>query len=753
MDILGNGENEQYGITPEIHLDDSVPRFDGATGGNLQTSSITIDDSDNLTTTGNIIVGGTVDGVDIATRDSLSVINIGITSTDNAIVRFRDTTGKSVQSSNVIIDDSSNITGINDLTATGSITTADVNAVQLNGDNDSIAIGYLALDSTSMATTSNVAIGDQALQQLTGASTDNVAIGAGANVSGVSKSQSTAIGSLARTGSYSNCTAIGYGASGTANNQVTLGDGIVSQIVPGADAVADLGSATTQFKDLYLSGDIIAGGTTTEQLKKYTTNSYSAGVNSKSSGDFAVSIGTNAGSNSTSSNTVFIGNNAGRYISSGVNAVAIGFGTLQGDTGTPTTGGRHTAIGTNCLKSVVGACEENTGMGSQTLMNVSTGNCNSGFGNDAGLSITTGAQNTFLGCDSNGSATLSNQTSLGFGATCDTANQITLGNSAVTQIVPGGATTDLGGSGTKQFKDLYLSGNIDGGSYTLNGVNMEPIKRHSTTSLYSGNSSKSSGATSISIGDYSGSASTSSANVFIGYDSARYPTSIIQSVAIGHSALKGDGVTALTATGNVAIGYNSLSIAKGAAGNNTCVGNASGDSITTGASNTCIGFNSDCVATGTNQSSLGVGATCDASNQIYLGNGSITSFKCQVALTIVSDERDKKNIEPMTGGLSLIDDIKTCKWQWKMRDLRKPKKDEEGSIIELEPYKAIEGKSCGFTVQGLKETMTKHGTIDDLIDESNPERMGIRESKLIPILVNAIQELSAQVKELQAKLP
>lgn len=49
-------------------------------------------------------------------------------STDNAVVRFNGTTGGTLQASSVIIDDSDNISGIVNLTNTGSISTVDINS-------------------------------------------------------------------------------------------------------------------------------------------------------------------------------------------------------------------------------------------------------------------------------------------------------------------------------------------------------------------------------------------------------------------------------------------------------------------------------------------------------------------------------------------------------------------------------------------------------------------------------------------------
>ena len=40
----------------------------------------------------------------------------------------------------------------------------------------------------------------------------------------------------------------------------------------------------------------------------------------------------------------------------------------------------------------------------------------------------------------------------------------------------------------------------------------------------------------------------------------------------------------------------------------------------------------------------------------------------------------------------------------------------------------------------------------DLVYEENPERLEVKQGKLIPILTKAVQELSAKVDELESKL-
>jgi hypothetical protein len=62
------------------------------------------------------------DGTSFRTLGGVGGSTVGAaSSTDNALVRFDGTTGKVIQSSGVIIDDSNNITGVNDLTVNGNL--------------------------------------------------------------------------------------------------------------------------------------------------------------------------------------------------------------------------------------------------------------------------------------------------------------------------------------------------------------------------------------------------------------------------------------------------------------------------------------------------------------------------------------------------------------------------------------------------------------------------------------------------------
>ena len=60
----------------------------------------------------------------------------------------------------------------------------------------------------------------------------------------------------------------------------------------------------------------------------------------------------------------------------------------------------------------------------------------------------------------------------------------------------------------------------------------------------------------------------------------------------------------------------------------------------------------------------------------------------------------------------------------------------------------------GFIAQELDETQTEFGVEENLnlVYKSNPDKLEASYGRLIPVLVKAIQELSAKVEELEGRL-
>jgi len=98
---------------PGSSTDNAIARFDSTTGKIIQNSGVIVDDSNNITGVASLTAAtATIGGVAFTDKTTGAA-----SSTDNALARFDSTTGKIIQNSGVIIDDSNNVTGVASLTA------------------------------------------------------------------------------------------------------------------------------------------------------------------------------------------------------------------------------------------------------------------------------------------------------------------------------------------------------------------------------------------------------------------------------------------------------------------------------------------------------------------------------------------------------------------------------------------------------------------------------------------------------------
>ena len=310
-----------------------------------------------------------------------------------------------------------------------------------------------------------------------------------------------------------------------------------------------------------------------------------------------------------------------------------------------------------------------------------------------------------------------------------------------------GATTIQGltvgkGAGTISTNTVFgfnaLSSNTTGTNNTAVGYIALRDNTTGTHNIAIGNNAlqlNTTGTGNIAIGVQTLQANTGANNTAVGYLALFSNTSGSQNNAFGVDAL-GDntigeynnafGYEALTtnisSNRNNAFGYGALRVATGSF--NTALGHSAGSTLTTGANVTCVGYNAQ-------PSAVGV------SNQVVLGDTSVGTFRCQVALTVVSDERDKTNIVDIPVGLDLISKVRPVSFEWNQRDGNR-----------------IGRKEFGFTAQQLQTAQTEIGIqVPYLVSDENPEHLGASPSLLIPVLVKAIQELNAKFEAYVATHP
>jgi hypothetical protein len=221
--------------------------------------------------------------------------------------------------------------------------------------------------------------------------------------------------------------------------------------------------------------------------------------------------------------------------------------------------------------------------------------------------------------------------------------------------------------------------------------------------------------------------------------------------AVGSDALK--NVT--TGTLNTFIG-TSAGTAIVSGGNNTFIGASSGGSGAsvslsvgvgvdsgvqiTGSNFTAIGYGAGSLSgpyTGTNITLLGFQATPSggaAADEITLGNSSVLTLRYYGTLVSLSDARDKTNIQPLVPGLDFINRLNPVSFDWNMRD---------GGKVGI--------ADTGFLAQDLQSCQTPTESIPSLVFTGNPDRLEASYVKLIPVMVKAIQELTARIAVLEAR--
>ena len=145
-------------------------------------------------------------------------------------------------------------------------------------------------------------------------------------------------------------------------------------------------------------------------------------------------------------------------------------------------------------------------------------------------------------------------------------------------------------------------------------------------------------------------------------------------------------------------------------------------------------------------------------NGIYcLGDAEVTALYCADTSISSSDSRDKTDVEDFKYGLSWITELRPVIYRWDRRtwygDDENPKGTPDGS-------KKRDRIHIGFIAQEAIEVEKKHGYADKkdnmLIanqdeDENDPS-YGMKYERLVPVLVNAIKELSSENDALKARL-
>jgi hypothetical protein len=346
----------------------------------------------------------------------------------------------------------------------------------------------------------------------------------------------------------------------------------------------------------------------------------------------------------------------------------------------------------------------------------SGGNYNTVVGDEAGTAINTGDDNTFIGYAAGDATTTAN-------------SNTAVGSNSLTANTTGALNIAMGVSA--------LAANISGDhNIALGSVALAALTTADDNTA---------------VGSYALNVNTASYNTAVGRAALTANTTGASNTAVGYGAM----LDATTGTENSSFGGNAgADITTG--DHNTCIGHNAGfhtTPLTTGEQNVLIGSYTGCATADTDEANgFGHGINA-AGGYTTIGNDAadIRAAHGVITWAVVSDERVKKDIVDSTVGLNFINDLRPVTFDYKNKgDLPKEFRGyEEGST---EVYKNKKTQH-GFIAQEVKAAIDKHSDIKDGFsmwddnDEVGQQRVG--ETALIPVLVKAIQELSAEVEKLK----
>ena len=393
------------------------------------------------------------------------------------------------------------------------------------------------------------------------------------------------------------------------------------------------------------------------------------------------------------------------------------------------------AIGFKALRFA--NASNNTAIGDRSMLNTTSGNYNTALGAFTLLSNISGIANTAIGDESMYYNTTGR-------------DNTAVGVEALNSNVSGFQNTATGSFA------LFGSANAYGSNNTANGYGALTSVRSGYSNTATGSLAlvfNTTGINNTGIGDSAlYSVSSGSANTAVG-KRALSKTSTSGSTAVGTDALKvSDG-----GFDNTAIGRSSLS-ANTVGSFNVALGNITMQTNTNGSLNTAIGYNAN-VNSGslTNASAIGANSLVSASNSMQLGSTSVGSIKGGNNVTIVSDQRFKKDIQENVPGLTFINQLRPVTYTFDIHKLNtyiapegapKPGEIEEAAINAKEQI-----HYTGFLAQEVEKAA---GNINyDFSGLYKPQNSkdpyGLSYAEFVVPLVKAVQELSVKNEELSVK--
>jgi hypothetical protein len=405
--------------------------------------------------------------------------------------------------------------------------------------------------------------------------------------------------------------------------------------------------------------------------------------------------------------------------------------------GTDDTAQNNTAFGLNAADAITTA-DSVTVFGKDAGGAVTTGSSTTCFGKEAGKSITTATNNICIGVVA-GSSLTTGGNNIAIGAEAldaeDTGTQsVAIGRKALTNQNFDSDVNNVcigheAGEAITTGRWNHFIGTQAGDDFDTEHSNMGIGYRALGGAIAGGEYN-------VAIGNSSLDATTSGDNnVGVGYYALSANTSGYDNIAIGYQAAlnhtQGQGLTVV--------------------GHDACPTNVTGGSII------CIGKDTDVSNSNASyQFVIGVNVTGDGNSTTTIGYDTteISTSHGSASWAAVSDQRYKKDIEDSTAGLSFIDDLRPVTFKFKQKnELDTDLYGYDANSTDTDGY--TDEIAHGFIAQEIKAVIDNHPEIKagQEIWKEGPEEKGKRQNVshtgMIPMMVKAIQELSAKVKALE----
>jgi hypothetical protein len=416
---------------------------------------------------------------------------------------------------------------------------------------------------------------------------------------------------------------------------------------------------------------------------------------------------------------------------------------------------KYKAFGTGSIMfgddatGTISSADSNTGVGVDVFAAITSGDNNTAVGNAAMTAITSGSKNVAVGTGAlDAASTSDDNTAVGYNAmTANTSgtDNVAVGQAALDANTEGDLNTAVG---SFALSTATTANNNTGLGYSAlflleTGSNNTAVGRGTGQLLTTGTQN-------VFVGAESGdAATTASNNTGVGYESLGKLTTGTDNVAVGRAA----GLDNTTGTGNTSIGVEAL---ENQSGGNNCVGvgKQAGRSVTSGTNNMLLGPSAG------NSGSPG-GAITSGNNEVTLGNGDHSKINAQVSITVASDERDKTDFQPLSAGLDFVNQLTPYTYYWDKRHKYvdwETNPDADLNSITHDGTHKEDWLDVGFKAQDVValEQSINHNLSDktnlttSLSDDG--KQYALQYEKFVPILVKAVQELTAKIETLEDQL-